>query len=181
VIFLNNNRLLLIALLVGLFTCDAITYAESSHEWVTDAVVADNVEFCIFFSEAVNAEVSYHIYLPDEYHNSPSKRFPVLFWLHGSGGGLVGIPPLSSFFDNAIVGGHIPPMLIVFPNGLPNGMWCDSKDGSTPIESMLMNDLIPHIDQTYRTIGSSNSRIIEGFSMGGYGAGRIGVRRKICF
>ena len=145
-------------------------------EWVTDAVAADNVEFCKFFSEAVNAEVSYHIYLPAEYYNNTSKRFPVLYWLHGSGGGLPGIPVLSSFFDSAIVSGQIPPMLVVFPNGLPSGMWCNWKDGSAPVESMLINDLIPYIDQTYRTINSAEGRIIEGFSMGGYGAARLGLK-----
>jgi enterochelin esterase-like enzyme len=55
-------------------------------------------------------------------------------------------------------------------------MYVDWKDGSTPIESMIMKDLLPHIDVTYRTIASREGRMLDGFSMGGYGAARLGFK-----
>jgi enterochelin esterase-like enzyme len=100
----------------------------------------------------------------------------VLYWLHGTGGGLPGIPRLSEFFDRAMQEGKIPSMLVVFPNGLPGSLWCDSKDGAMPIETIVIKELIPHIDATYRTIAAREGRIIEGFSMGGYGAARLGFK-----
>lgn len=39
-----------------------------------------------------------------------------------------------------------------------------------------MNELIPHVDATYRTIGSRRTRIVEGQSMGGFGAGHLGFK-----
>ncbi len=36
-----------------------------------------------------------------------------------------------------------------------------------PVESMLMNDLIPHIDENYRTVATRENRSVSGFSMGG--------------
>jgi hypothetical protein len=84
------------------------------------------------------------------------------------------VGPLAAYFDPAIRAGKVPPMLIVFPNGLPNGMWCDSKDGRTLMETMLVKELIPHIDVTFRTPAARDGRIIEGFSVGGYGAARLG-------
>jgi S-formylglutathione hydrolase FrmB len=125
--------------------------------------------------------VSYHVYRPSAHQAEPERRFPVLYWLHGSGEGILGIPGLCQFFNDAINTGQIPPAMIVFPNGLTQGMWCDSKDGRTPVESMFISDLIPHIDATERTLATRNGRILEGFSMGGYGAGRLGLKHHHLF
>jgi enterochelin esterase-like enzyme len=105
----------------------------------------------------------------------------VLYWLHGSGGGLAGLAQLARHFDAAIRAGKLPPLLVVFPNGLPNGMWCDSKDGRTPVETIFTQELIPHIDATLRTLAQREGRILEGFSMGGYGAARLGFKHHAMF
>lgn len=52
-------------------------------------------------------------------------------------------------------------------------MWTDSKDRATPLESVV-EELVPHIDTTYRTLTGREAREIEGFSTGGYGAALIG-------
>jgi enterochelin esterase-like enzyme len=148
----------------------------STHEWVTPAANTPRADYRIFWSKAAGRPVSYHVYLPPVYATMPDWRFPVLYWLHGSGAGVTGVAPLCRFFGDAIETGKIPPMIIVFPNGLPNGMWCDSKDGATPMESILIDDLIPHVDQALRTVATRDGRMIEGFSMGGYGAGRLGLK-----
>ncbi|CAN5152215.1 hypothetical protein BH11PLA2_BH11PLA2_46940 [soil metagenome] len=59
----------------------------------------------------------------------------------------------ANFSDEAIRKENIPPMLIVFPNGLASSMWCDSNDGKVPMETILIKELIPHIDKTHRTQG----------------------------
>ena len=43
-------------------------------------------------------------------------------------------------------------------------------------DKSLVEELVPFIDRTYRTVVSRDARIIEGFSMGGYGAGRLGLK-----
>lgn len=148
----------------------------STPQWVTPAIRALNLQHRVFDSAAVKSKVSYHIYTPEIYSTEEKRRFPVLYWLHGSGGGLSGIGPLAAHFDAAIREGKIPPMLVVFANGLTESMWCDSKDGRVPMETIVMKELAPHIDATFRTIASRKSRIIEGFSMGGYGAARLGFK-----
>lgn len=55
--------------------------------WVTPAVSAPGVQRVVFRSAAVGGDVSYHVYLPPAYAAEPTRRFPVMFWLHGSGGG----------------------------------------------------------------------------------------------
>jgi enterochelin esterase-like enzyme len=144
--------------------------------WVTPAAIAPRVQFRTFDSVAAKTKVSYHLYTPAAYDEEPERRFPVLYWLHGTGGGRAGIAPLSAFFDRAIREGKVPPMLIVFPNGLAASMWCDSRDGSVPMETIVVQELLPHIDATLRTVAKREARILEGFSMGGYGAARLGLK-----
>ena len=164
-----------------LLTSLAALNAQEAARWVLPEVDAPRVQRVLFESKAAGRQTSCHVFTPPVYEAGKGQRFPVLYWLHGTGGGLPGIPQLSAFFDRAIQDGHIPPMLVVFPNGLPGGMWCDSKDGGTPIETVLIKELIPHIDATYRTIAAREGRIIEGFSMGGYGAARLGLKHPQLF
>lgn len=149
---------------------------KADRPWVTPAATVPGVEFQLFFSEAIQAPVSYHVYLPPVYRLQPNRRFPVIFWLHGSGPGELGIPALTHYFHNAIQSRKMPPVIVVFANGLPQGMWCDSKDGQQPIETIFIHELIPHIDSHYRTIANRSGRLVEGFSMGGYGAARFGLK-----
>ncbi len=149
--------------------------------WVTIEVEALNTHREVFFSEAVGDSVSFHIFLPDGYHADTTQFFPVIYWLHGSGGGEAGIAPLAAHFHQAMSDGKIPEALVVFPNGLPHGMWCNSKDGKQPVENMFIHDLIPHVDKEYRTIATRRGRVVEGFSMGGYGAARFGFRHHHLF
>jgi len=150
-------------------------------EWVSPAISAPGVEYRTFESGSARSHVSYHIYLPEEYTREPARRFPVLYWLHGAGGGPEGIPALASHFSGAMRSGRIPPMLVVFPSGHAHSMWTDSRDGRVPMETVVVRELVPHIDATFRTIASREKRIVEGFSMGGHGAGRFGFRHHDVF
>jgi S-formylglutathione hydrolase FrmB len=144
--------------------------------WTTPPVSAPRVQYRTFPSTIARATVSYHVYTPPQYDTELTRRFPVLYWLHGSGGGLAGIGALSAYYDAAIRDGRIPPMLIAFPNGMALSMWADSKDGRVPMESMVVRELVPQIDGAFRTLATRDGRLLEGFSMGGLGAARWGLR-----
>lgn len=150
--------------------------AHLDRTWVTRAVEAPRVAHRTFQSAAAKTAVSYHLYTPAAYDREPQRRFPVVYWLHGSGGGLPGIPQLARRFDAAIEAGRIPPVLVVMVNGLEMGMYVDWRDGSTPVETVLARDLVDHVDATYRTVATREGRILDGFSMGGYGAARFGFK-----
>jgi enterochelin esterase-like enzyme len=154
----------------------ALLHAQKAPLWVLPEVAAPRVQRVLFDSKAAGRQVSCHVFTPEDYEKDKEGRFPVLYWLHGTGGGLPGIAPVSAWFDAAIREGKIPPMLVVFPNGLASSMWCDSKDGAVPMETIVIKELLPHIDATFRTLAKREGRIIEGFSMGGYGAARLGFK-----
>jgi enterochelin esterase-like enzyme len=173
-----NSIILSLLFAVGVFISSLAVHAATNLqlEWVTPAVSAPRVTQAFFESRAGGVRVSYHIYLPAQYAQDAQRRFPVVYWLHGSGGGVAGIRKLSQHVDAAIAAGKVQPFIVVFVNGLKNGMYVDWKDGSAPLETMIVRELVPHVDATYRTIASRQGRLLDGYSMGGYGAARLGFK-----
>ena len=140
-------------------------------------IEADLVAAKEFQSELVPRTVKYHVYLPPSYENDSAQSFPVVYWLHGSGGFPSGaLNMLASRFDGAINAKKAPEMIVIFPDGYGQSLWLNSKDGALPVEDIFIEELIPHIDQNYRTIDSREGRMLEGGSMGGYGAARFGFK-----
>jgi enterochelin esterase-like enzyme len=165
---------------LALSACASAGPADQTLPWVTTEVQAPRVIYRTFDSKAVGAKVSYHAYLPPG-HDQPDGRWPVLYWLHGTDGGVSGIRPLARLFGEAMEAGQMPPMVVVFVNGLPRRLWADAKDGSSPVETVFIQEVIPDVDRSFRTIASRQGRLLEGFSMGGYGAARIGFRHPHLF
>ena len=124
----------------------ALSFSALAVDWSLPEVKATRVQRRWFHSTVAKADVSFHIYTPEVYDADAVRRFPVLYWLHGTGGGSRGIAPLSMYFDRAIREKKIPPMIVVFPNGMATSMWCDSKDGSVPMETVVVKELVPHVD-----------------------------------
>lgn len=158
-----------------------MTGIEARAQWVTPPVDAERVEYRLFESQAAGTVVSYHIYTPPQYDLYPERCFPVLVWLHGSGAQVASIEPISRWFHNAIVTGRLPPMIVVMPNGMSFSMWCDSKDGQVPMETVVIEDLLADVRAADRVVPHREGWLIEGFSMGGQGAARLGLRRPDLF
>lgn len=135
----------------------------------------------VYESPLAKARVSFHVWMPHGVTEKQTEKLPVLYWLHGSGGGQAGIAPLAALFSRAVSQGMAPPLIVVFPNGLKNGMWTDSVGGKTPVESILLKEVMPEVEKRFPASGSRSRRILDGFSMGGYGAGRLGFKHPDLF
>lgn len=123
----------------------------------------------------MQTDVGYNIYLPDEYATT-QKRYPVIYHLHGSGGNESAQIDLSPVYQKAIEERRMCPVIIVFVNGGRRSYYCDGANGKVMAETTIIRELIPHIDATYRTIPEKACRVIHGFSMGGFGALRLGAK-----
>jgi len=124
-----------------------------------------------FFSKLINNEIGYNIYLPPEYLKN-EKRYPVLYHLHGwKGNESSDIWKLEKAYKkgNAIV---------VFANGTSDNGYINGK---LPMESIIITELMPHIDANYRTEANRENRVISGFSMGGAGAFYYAVKYSELF
>ena len=102
---------------------------------------------------------------------SKSKKYPVLYLLHGIGGDELewfnnGKPQV--ILDNLYAEGKLTPMIVVLPNGRAikddratgNIMAPDKVEGFAIFEKDLLNDLIPFIEKTYPAIKNRESRAI---------------------
>jgi hypothetical protein len=103
-----------------------------------------------FHSAAAGQDVGYCIYLPPGYEKS-AARYPAIYNLHGNGGHEVHSLEDAVLLHAGILEGRWPAMIMVLPNGGQSPFFKDSFDGRFPVETMLIRELIPHIDRTYRT------------------------------
>lgn len=126
-----------------------------------------------FTGPVTKKDVYFNIYLPEGYDTS-KERYPVIYHLHGLSQDRGGVQDslVPSYFETAYQSGLIGKVIIVFPDGYNDSFWADSKDGSKPAETNLIKELIPRIDSLYRTIPNRAHRIVQGFSMGGFGAAK---------
>ncbi len=124
-----------------------------------------------FDGPVTGREIPYSIYLPPGY-DTGTRRYPVVYSLHGLGGSYTGSQTrtVPAAYEAAADAGRASRYIIVFPDGYSNSWWADSWDGTKPAETNLVYELIPYIDQTYRTLADRQHRVIEGMSMGGWGA-----------
>jgi enterochelin esterase-like enzyme len=130
-----------------------------------------HVEAHSFLGPVTDQVVNFNIYLPEGYDQT-DERYPVIYHVHGIGGTQGGpqnmIVPGS--FEAAKAQGVIGPVIVVFPNGYNDSFWADSVNGAKPAETDVVQQLIPYVDANFRSIATPGARIIEGFSMGGFGA-----------
>jgi len=127
-----------------------------------------------------------HVHLPAAYAAEPARRFPVLYLRHGGGDddhswmqdGRAGV-----ILDNLLAAGAAEPMIIVTTNGMTDGTWAHSSsvEGMQLLEDELLQDVIPLIERSYRTVPDRDHRALAGLSMGGGQAFVIGLRQLPAF
>jgi len=166
-----------------LLTCNVLAQASPTAaellkiKWVNvPAKPPPGVQHGTFHSKCMDKKVGYNIYLPPSYDANSGQRFPVVYFLHGSAGNESRSIRLATYLHPAIEAKEVPPMIMVFANGGRNSAYIDAIDGTVMPETMIIKELIPHIDDTYRTIGQRSGRAIQGFSMGGGGALRLAAK-----
>jgi len=142
-----------------------------------DRAAPAGTQYKTFASRTLGQEVSYLLYLPPDYGKEPGRRYPVIYWLHGLNGGQgTGARVFVPHLEAAIKSGKAPPAIAVLVNGMRDSFYTDSRDGKWPVESVVVKDLVPHIDATYATLARREARAVEGYSMGGFGAAHLGFK-----
>jgi enterochelin esterase-like enzyme len=147
--------------------------------WVTVPAAGSlptNVTHHTYRSAVMKRDVGYCLYLPPGYAKAPTRRYPVIYNLHGAGGNETRTVFSAQVLHEGILAGRWPELILVFPNGGRSTMYQDSADGRFPAETTFVQELLPHIDATYRTIADRKGRCIEGFSMGGRGSTHLAMR-----
>ena len=129
------------------------------------------------------------IYLPPSYDKEPTKRYPVIYLLHGItdtdetwvnswGPGKEGWSTVAEVMNSGIAARMFGEMIVVMPNQLTKwgGSFYTNSTVTGNWEDFTVNDLVKHVDSKYRTLARASSRGIAGHSMGGYGALKLGMK-----
>jgi enterochelin esterase-like enzyme len=122
------------------------------------------------------------VYLPPGYSTDTSRRYPVLYLLHGFPGrpaAFLETVRAGVVEDVLLARGKIRPLILVMPFG-STGTFTDKEwaNGVRPHEgweTFVARDLVRTIDARYRTLPSGGSRAVAGLSEGGYGALNVGL------
>lgn len=128
------------------------------------------------YSETLKAWRAYTVYLPKSYEAEPTKKYPILYLLHGVFGtneGWFRDQRANEVADQLMASGEACEMIIVSPNAGGNpyaGDWNGYFNmPGWAYEDFFYTEFLPHIEKTYRVIGDKQHRAIAGLSMGGGG------------
>ncbi len=134
------------------------------------------VRLCQYWSTVEQRMRQCYVYTPAEYETNPEQRFPVMYLQHGMAENETGWHQqgrMANILDNNIADGKSVPMIVVMDNGN-----CDYGIGAKPGEThqefgasffeVIVKDIIPYVDKTFRTKTDRESRAMAGLSWGGW-------------
>jgi len=144
----------------------------------------ENVKSLTFYSKSLKKDRKVEVYLPEDYNENESVRYPVIYFLHGCGQNSFSEGNIHYFLNKLINNKTISPVILVKPDGSCPG-WESSYFMNSALngnfEDYLVNDLVEYIDSAFRTIDSRNKRTIMGYSGGGMDAMRTSFKHPEIF
>jgi S-formylglutathione hydrolase FrmB len=169
----NFRRAGLAALLIGCASCILLA----------PAVRASARAECVSLPSKILARaVPYCVLLPPSYDTEKTRRYPILYLLHGLGDNdqfLIhsgGMNLVQDLWERKRLG----EFLIVTP-AAGMSFYINSQDGKRRYEDFFLQEFIPGVEKRYRAQAGRSSRGIAGISMGGYGALHIAFRHPQLF
>lgn len=136
-----------------------------------------------YFSKTTGDWRRAFVYTPPGYDKNVTVRYPVLILQHGAGENETGWTKqgrANLILDNLIAEGKAKPMIVVMDRGYatragtqpvktfaPGAKPQDFREAFSAFGDVVIDDLIPAIDGSYRTIPDKWHRAMAGLSMGG--------------
>ena len=123
-----------------------------------------------YWSDINGMERHINVYVPAEYEKNPTKKYPVLYLVHGwgedeNGWSIQG--HMANIMDGLIAAGKAIPMIVVTPSGDIKTNSDVRKASTNDVTQIYVKDLIPFIDKTFRTKTDRQNRAMAGLSRGG--------------
>lgn len=146
--------------------------------WTVTTVAAaqGRVECAAVKSSILRREVRYCALLPPSYDREKTRKFPILYYLHGLGENEQALTgPLWDVIEELRQKREIGEFLMVTPDG-DRSFYINSHDGRYRYEDFFLREFMPAIERKYRVAGTRAQRGIAGTSMGGYGALRFAFK-----
>lgn len=135
-----------------------------------------SVDYTYYYSETLGMCAPVVVYTPPTYDKS-SDKYPVFYLISGTTDTeetFFKVGRVNFILDNLIAQGKAKDMIVVMPYGNPT-YYLKNAERKDYFTTDFLNDLMPFIEDNYRTINNRDSRAIAGFSRGGGQALRCGL------
>lgn len=132
------------------------------------------------FSQKMKRNILNTIIVPAQYFDDElqEEQYPVVYLLNGYSGDHTSWPIIKPNIDDIASEMGV---IIVCPDGQDSWYWDSPTDKNMQFETYITEELVPYVDNHYRTIPHRNMRAITGLSMGGHGALWLGIRHPDIF
>ncbi len=125
----------------------------------------------IYFSKVTNSWRRLYVYTPPGYDKDINKKYPVVYLQHGGGEdetGWVNQGKTNLILDNLFAEGKAEPMIVVIANGNVRATMAGyTSEAMDSFKKEMTQNIVPFIDENYRTIPDRSNRALCGLSMGG--------------
>ena len=135
------------------------------------------VSYTWYTSKAVGFDRPVCIYTPAGYDPADSKKYPVLYLIHGMTDTYetwFKVGKVNNILDNLIAKGLAEPMIVVMPyaNPYPEMILRGQATMYNPMDTQLTTrefteSVVPFIEENYNVLTDADNRAIAGFSLGG--------------
>jgi len=174
------KRILTLLLMVALGAVPSVVRADElcrGHGWPMTPEFEPSPRIVTFdnvYGEKVN------VLLPDDY-NVTTKRYPVLYVMHGGTWGAKEGPDVYLAYTDLIDRSAGQDVIVVMPYTGRYGVGMDWRDGSQAWETFIVDQLIPWVDDHFRSVNGRAGRALAGESMGGFVAMSLAARHPDLF
>ena len=150
--------------------------------YLPSSLASGRVECNALPSKILARSVPYCVVLPASFDADKTKRYPILYALHGLGDNeqFFVHTGLWNVVEDLRDRGELKEFLIATPAGGAT-FYINSKDGKVRYEDFLLREFLPFIEKRYRVLPGRANRAISGVSMGGYGALHLAFRHPQLF
>jgi enterochelin esterase-like enzyme len=140
------------------------------------------IEGLVMHSNILKQDVHFSVCLPKNYYIA-KQSFPVVYLLHGLGDNETAwleYGQISQYSDKSVESDGTVPMIFVMPEAFRT-YYVNDYAGSFLYQDMFVKELVPYIDNLYRTKPDSQHRALMGYSMGGFGALNLHLKHSDIF
>ena len=150
--------------------------AEGDYYRPQQGIAHGQVRSIYYYANSTNEWRHAMVYTPAEYEDG-KKRYPVLYLQHGMGEDETGWSKqghMQHIMDNLIASKQAVPMIVVMESGDIKAPFRggDNRQGRSQYGAsfykVMINDLIPTIDNKFRTLTDRDNRAMAGLSWGGH-------------
>ncbi|MDE5998083.1 MAG: hypothetical protein K2G77_07740 [Muribaculaceae bacterium] len=132
------------------------------------------MEYIRYYSNSLQGTNNAVVYLPPSYYKNPEKKYPVFYLISGTTDTeevYYKVGRVNYILDNLIADGNAEEMIVVLPYGNPTKLLATHPTDMMAMGDVfgkdLTTDLMPYVEEQYRTINDKDHRAIGGFSRGG--------------